>query len=98
MAKSPDQRLKELRDKRNDRQKKGIADWANASALALQGAICAVAFRGGALRLGYTRDGGAFAIGIYLGNDSSTEYVRPDEDIDIYLAGLIEDMEHYTPE
>lgn len=95
VAKNPEKRLEELRAKRNSRQSKGIADWAAADASTLQRAVCAVGFRGGALRLGYTRDGGAYAIGIYLSNESTTEYVRPDEDIDSYLEGLIEDMEHY---
>ena len=36
---------------------------------------------GGALRIGLTRDGGALAIGVYMGDDYGTEYVRPDEDL-----------------
>jgi hypothetical protein len=35
---------------------------------------------GGAIRLGATRDGGAWALGIYVGDDYATEYVRPSED------------------
>jgi hypothetical protein len=35
---------------------------------------------GGALRVGFTRDGGALALGMYLGDDYATEYVRPNED------------------
>lgn len=35
---------------------------------------------GGALRLGVTRDGGAYALGVYLGDDYATEYIRPSED------------------
>jgi len=34
----------------------------------------------GALRIGFTRDGGALALGVYLGDDYATEYVRPTED------------------
>lgn len=34
----------------------------------------------GALRIGLTRDGGALALGMYLGDDYVTEYVRPSED------------------
>jgi hypothetical protein len=41
--------------------------------------------------LGYTRDGGAFAIGILDGDEKHTEYVRPSEDIDLYLRDLAED-------
>lgn len=33
----------------------------------------------GALRVGLTRDGGALALGVYLGDDYATEYIRPNE-------------------
>lgn len=36
---------------------------------------------GGALRIGLTRDRGALALGVYLGNDYTTEYIRPSEDL-----------------
>jgi len=35
---------------------------------------------GGAIRIGKTRDGGAWALGIYVGEDYATEYIRPSED------------------
>ena len=41
------------------------ADWIRADAAQLQETIAAVAKTGGALRLGYSRDGGAYAIGVY---------------------------------
>ena len=34
----------------------------------------------GALRIGFTRDGGALALGVYQGEDYATEYIRPAED------------------
>jgi len=34
----------------------------------------------GALRIGFTRDGGALALGVYMENDYATEYIRPAED------------------
>lgn len=67
------------------------ADWVNADAQMLLYAVAAIAARGGALRLGYTRDGGAYAIGVYGDGDPFTEYVRPSEDINVYLRGIIED-------
>jgi len=33
----------------------------------------------GAVRIGFTRDGGALALGMYQGDDYATEYVRPAE-------------------
>jgi len=41
----------------------------------------AVVRRGGAIRVGLTRDGGALAIGVYMDNDYATEYIRPSEDL-----------------
>lgn len=66
------------------------ADWANADPKYLLAVICCIALRGGAIRLGYTRDGGAYAIGIYGDGEPFTEYVKPSEDINDYLRGLYE--------
>jgi len=50
-------------------------DWAAAIALTE-----ALVDRGGALRIGKTRDGGAWSLGVYYGDDYATEYIRPAED------------------
>lgn len=52
-----------------------IFDWYGF--IALTESVCAKA---GAVRVGFTRDGGAVALGIYLGDDYATEYIRPNED------------------
>jgi len=67
------------------------ADWAGANGELLAKAIAAVARDGGALRFGYTRDGGAYAVGIYGDGDPFTEYIKPSEDLDEWLKGIIED-------
>lgn len=52
-------------------------------------ALAWVVQAGGALRIGTTRDGGAWAFGIYGdGPTPYTEYVRPDEDVNGYLIKL----------
>jgi hypothetical protein len=51
-------------------------DWVGIAAL-----MVSFAEAGGAVRIGYTRDAGALAIGCYLGDDYATEYVRPSEDL-----------------
>jgi hypothetical protein len=51
----------------------------------LRDTVSAVTLRGGALRFGYTRDGGAYALGIYGLGDPYTEYIRPSEDIEAFL-------------
>lgn len=65
------------------------ADWAAADAALLQEAIAVVAWQGGALRFGYTRDGGAYCIGILGDGEPYNEYCKPSEDINEYLRALV---------
>jgi len=81
--------------KRESKRRQGvqngqIADWASVDGELLRGVIATVAYQGGALRFGYTRDGGAYAIGILGDGEPYTEYVKPNEDINEYLRGLNE--------
>lgn len=71
----------------------GTADWASVDGILLAKAVGVVARMGGALRLGYTRDGGAYAVGIYGDGEPFTEYIPPSDDIEIWLKGIIEDYE-----
>jgi hypothetical protein len=68
------------------------ADWRNASDAAIAGVVRAVTRLGFAVRFGYTRDGGALAVGIIGDGKPYTEYVRPTEDVDVYLDGLAADF------
>lgn len=68
------------------------ADWVAADSALVRRAIAAVSARGCAIRFGYTRDGGAFCIGIVGDGDPYSEYVRPSEDINSYLTVLAEDF------
>jgi hypothetical protein len=72
------------------RDMEGPADWASADAGLMQEAIAKVTVRGGAIRFGYTSDGGAYSIGLYGDGDPYTDYVRPKEGINEYLRGIIE--------
>lgn len=65
-------------------------DWTAIAAL-----ITAFSDAGGAVRVGLTRDGGAWAFGCYFGDDYATEYVRPSED---FRGALIEIAEAWLPE
>jgi hypothetical protein len=56
------------------------ADYAGVNREVLFDLILTATSKGGAIRLGYTRDGGAYAIGLYYGDDYSTQYIRPGED------------------
>jgi len=71
----------------------GVADWANASADCLQLLVCRVGAEGGAVRFGYTRDGGAYSIGIYLGENSKTYYCNEKDGIDEKIRELTQYFE-----
>lgn len=72
------------------RRNGGTADWESADALTLQKAIATAARTGGALRFGYSRDGGAYAVGIYGDGEPYTEFVKPSEDVTAFLVEVIE--------
>jgi hypothetical protein len=69
------------------------ADYASADAAILLRAITIVANTGGALHFGYTSDGGAFAIRVYGDGAPYTDYLKPSEDLNVYLTDLIEAWE-----
>jgi len=71
----------------------GIAEWGSVDGELLARAVSVVARMGGALRLGYTRDGGAYAVGIYGDGEPFTEYIPPSDSVEDYLKGVIEDYE-----
>jgi hypothetical protein len=56
-------------------------------------AIATITRDGGAIRFGYTRDGGAYAVGLYEDGNTDTEYLKPTDDIDEYLKGIISDYQ-----
>lgn len=64
------------------------ADWASATPESIRTCIAAVTATGAAIRFGYSRDGGAFAIGLYENGESYTVWCRPSEDIDAKLADI----------
>jgi len=71
------------------RKPKHAANWMDADGSTLIKAIDAAAASGGALRFGYSRDGGAYAIGVYGDGDPYTDFVGGGEDIN-------EVLEEYT--
>lgn len=75
-----------------DKENTGPADWGCANAKSLIDLIQTVATKGGAVRLGYTRDGGAYSVGIYLDDDRETFYCRPSDDLDAFLDDLTEKL------
>jgi len=69
---------------------RGVTDWGTADAQLVVRAIERASFTGGAIRFGYSRDGGAYSIGIYGDGDPYTTYRKPDEDLDEWLTDIID--------
>lgn len=84
--------LQQLAERRRNRGGVDVADWGAASSECLARAVANVTQAGCSIQLGYTSDGGAYAIRLYDGSDATTDYVRPTEDIDLYLTALAEDF------
>jgi len=74
--------------RRRNRHHVDHADWKEASPEKIAKAIVSVTQHGFAIRFGYTKDGGAFAVGILGDGDPFTEFIRPSEDVDLFLESL----------
>lgn len=70
------------------RRVQGALDVASLPWLAMAALIAEMAESGGAIRVGLTRDKGALALGMYQGDDYTTEYIRPNEDIEQALYDI----------
>jgi len=68
------------------------ADWGEADSGLLAQAVVYVTRDDGAIQFGYSRDGGAYAVRIYENGVGESEYIPPNEDINEYLRGVIEDF------
>lgn len=71
------ERAKAARQSR--RRLAGSADWREFDWSAAAALTMAITDEGGALRIGKTRDGGAWSFGVYKGEDYAAEYIRPNE-------------------
>jgi hypothetical protein len=79
-------------ERRKARGQVDIADWTSADPGGIQGLIAAVTRANGLCSFGYTRDGGTYTVTIILDGDKSTDYCRPTENIDEFLANLTNDF------
>lgn len=70
-------------------------DWSAADAGRLKSAIVAITREGCAVQFSLTKDGSTLVVRIIGDTDEPyNEYVRPSEDVDLYLQGLCEDFSH----
>lgn len=65
------------------------ADWSKISDETLGAFVRLMVSKGDAVRIGYTRDQGAFAVGVYVDGESDTEYIRPQEDLVAELEEIL---------
>lgn len=79
---------------RNKNRGKGgeTADWASIKPEVILEVIASVTSRNCALQFGYTRDGGAYCLRIVGDGDAYNEYIRPTEDVELYINGITEDF------
>lgn len=67
-----------------------VADWGSVPTDLVCELIGTVTSRGGAVRFGYTRDGGAYSLGVYYGTGHRTFYCRGGEDVIDFLKQWVE--------
>jgi len=66
------------------------ADWGAAEPLLVAAVVVSVTRLGGLASFGYTRDGGALSLTVFLDDDRSTQYIKPHEDVDEKLAEIVD--------
>lgn len=84
---------KKTGERKRRRHDDTVADWGGADAELLRRVIEAVTLGGGAIRFGYSKDGGAYGIGIYGDGEPFTEYLPATADVDGWLEGFKLDYE-----
>jgi len=88
MARSSNTRTSPEQPSRRNRQPSEPADWGTVTPEVIHTLVASVTAIGGAVRFGYSRDGGAYSIGILGDGEPYTEYFRPNDDIDARLLQM----------
>lgn len=78
---------------RRRRQKSSVADWGGIDAESIRRIVSAITKIGGAVRFGYSKDGGAYSVGIYGDGKPFTEFHPEDEGVSEWLEGIAFDYE-----
>jgi len=91
MSAMGDKKLDKKRPHKSFQQKVvRTADYVQVDAERLRSAIAAAAGAGGALRFGYSRDGGVYAVGVLGDGDPYTLWCKDADELDITLESLRE--------
>jgi len=86
-------KAKKVEQVKRRRQNENVADWGGIDAELLRGVVESVTKNGGAVRFGYSRDGGAYSVGIYGDGDPFTEYCGATAEVSDWLRGIQFDYE-----
>lgn len=86
-------RAKQIAHRRQARGTGEVADWGAVDAHRLRTAIANIAKHGYAVLIGYTRERGAYTVRVVGLEGVDPDYIRPTEDVDLYLDGLAQDFE-----
>lgn len=86
-------RSKKADEPKRRRQNDTIADWGSCNPELLAAVVSAITQGDGAVRFGYSRDGGAYSIGVYGDGKPFTEYLPGTADVDDWLEGFKQDFE-----
>ena len=84
---------KERKSTRKRRQNDTTADWGGIDEKRIRQVVSAVSKGGGAVRFGYSRDGGAYSVGIYGDGKPFTEFCPATGDVEGWLEGIAYDYE-----
>lgn len=76
---------------RKRRKTEDVADWHGIDGDLLRTLIATVTSHGGAIRFGYSRDGGAYSVGVYGDGKPFTEHRGCTEDIVGWLESFRDD-------
>ncbi len=71
-------------------------DWGEADTVLIAGVVVSVTRLGGLASFGYTRDGGAATLTLFLDGDRTTVYIKPSEDLDARLAQVVDYFNNLT--
>lgn len=83
-----DRDIKNKASRRRNRGNQKPATWSDVNPAVIGKFTSALADAGYAVRIGKSKDGGSYAIGIYGDGDPYTEFARPSDD----LIGLLDEI------
>jgi len=79
-------------ERRRNRGEGSSADWGACDPNSIASLISAATADGTIISFGYTRDGGAYMVGLFNDGERATEYCRATEDVNVFVQLLAADL------